>query len=97
MKITDQQKNWKSCLKILIWPAEESEVCFGLGSSEFTWSLRVSQVSLKDGGNPIFMGARLKVGIGIISSTDLSREGEAAHPRFPVVGIFTCSARTGRW
>ena len=55
---------------------------------------------LKEGGNPIFMaavvqpwsGARLKVDIGIVSSSDLSKDGEPAHPRFPMVGIYNCFA-----
>ena len=59
--------------------------------------------ALKDGGNPIFMaavvqpwsGARLKVDIGIVSSSDLSKEGEPAHPRFPTVGIYSCYASFG--
>ena len=58
--------------------------------------------AFKDGGNPIFMaavvqpwsGARLKVDVGIVSSTDLNREGDTTHPRFPVVGIYTCFAST---
>ena len=55
---------------------------------------------MKDGGKPIFMaaavmpwsGARLKVDIGIVSSTDLSKEGEPSHPRFPMVGIYSSYA-----
>ena len=58
---------------------------------------------LKEGGNPIFMaavvqpwsGARLKVDIGIVSSSDLSKDGEPAHPRFPMVGIYNCFASFG--
>ena len=59
--------------------------------------------AFKDGGNPIFMaavvqpwsGVRLKVDVGIVSSTDLNREGDTTHPRFPVVGIYTCFASFG--
>ena len=59
--------------------------------------------ALRDGGNPIFMaavvqpwfGARLKVEIGIVSSSDLSKDGEPAHSRFPVVGIYSCFASFG--
>ena len=55
---------------------------------------------IKDGGKNLFMaaavrpwtGARLKVSVGIVASQDISKEGEASHNRFPVVGIYDCYA-----
>ena len=53
--------------------------------------------ALKDGGLPLFMAAvvqpwtnlRLKLDVGVISSSDLAKEGEPSHPRFPMVGVYT--------
>jgi hypothetical protein len=52
---------------------------------------------LKDGGFPLFMaavaqpwtGLRLKLEVGVVSSQDLSKEGEPSHPRFPMVGVYS--------
>ena len=53
-------------------------------------------VVLKDGGLPLFMAAvvhpwtnlRMKLDVGVISSSDLAKEGEPSHPRFPMVGVY---------
>ena len=52
---------------------------------------------LKDGGLPLFMGAviqpwtnlRMKLDVGVISSSDLAKEGDPSHPRFPMVVVYT--------
>ena len=51
---------------------------------------------LKDGGLPLFMAAvvqpwtnlRMKLDVGVISSSDLAKEGEPSHCRFPMVGVY---------
>ena len=53
--------------------------------------------ALKDGGLPLFMAAvvqpwtnmRLKLDVGVVSSSDLAKEGEPSHPRFPMVGVYS--------
>ena len=52
---------------------------------------------LKDGGAPLHLAAqvqpwtnlRLKLEVGVISTSDLTKEGEANHPRFPMVGVYS--------
>ena len=52
---------------------------------------------LKDEGAPVHLAAqvhpwtnlRLKLEVGVISTSDLTKEGEANSPRFPMVGVFS--------
>ena len=64
------------------------------------WKEVDKATALKDGGKPVFMaaavmpwtGERLKVDVGIVSSNDLSKEGDPSHPRFPMMGFYSCYA-----
>ena len=65
-----------------------------------TWKEVEKASVLKDGGMPVSMaavvmpwsGARMKVDVGIVASNDLVKEGEVAHQRFPMMGIYNCYA-----
>ena len=60
------------------------------------WKEVDKAIVLKDGGLPLFMaavvhpwtGLRMKLDVGVISSSDLAKEGEPSHPRFPMVGVY---------
>ena len=53
--------------------------------------------AFKDGGLPLFMAAvvqpwtnmRMKVDVGVVSSSDLAKEGDTSHARFPMVGVYS--------
>ena len=62
-----------------------------------TWKEVEKASALKEGAKPVHMaatvmpwsGGKLKVDVGIVASNDLSKEGDPAHPRFPMMGIYS--------